>query len=275
VENSSESKNSSGLNIIAIIKQVPDMKTVKFNVEEGKVDRSSAGVEINPFDLNALEAAVQIKETLGGTVTAISMGPPQAESALQEAVVRGADKGILLTDRKFGGADTLATSYTLAKAIEKILGGNYDLIVSGEKTVDGDTGQVGPEVAEHLGIPHVAYVNCVKKCEKEKITVSSEIGNDNYIIEVKLPCLITVTKDANDPRYISFGKKARAKNIEIKKCTIDDITKDDHDKFGIKGSPTWVFKIVVPPEKAGGGKIFTGSSEEVVQKLLNEMEEIL
>ncbi len=267
-----ENKKPNGPNIIVLVKQVPDMKSVKFNVDEGKVDRSSAGVEINPFDLNALEAAALMKEKIGGTVIAISMGPPQAESALQEAVVRGADRGILLTDRRFGGADTLATSYTLARAINKIVGGKYDLIISGEKTVDGDTGQVGPEVAEHLGIPHVSYVNEIRGVEHGKITVSAEIGNDNQLIEIKFPGMITVTKDVNEPRYISFSKKARAKNIVIQKYSIEDIAEGNYEKFGIIGSPTWVFKIAVPREKAGNGKIFSGTAQEAVQKLLAEFE---
>jgi electron transfer flavoprotein beta subunit len=274
MESSNIENKNAGLNIIVLIKQVPDMNNVKFNVEEGKIDRSSAGVEINPFDLNALEAAAQIKDKVGGTVNALSMGPPQAESALQEAMVRGADRGILLTDKKFGGADTLATSYTLAKAIKKIVG-NYDLVITGEKTVDGDTGQIGPEVAEHLGIPHVSYVNSIKKCEKEKITVSFEIGNSNYIIEIKFPGLITVTKDINEPRYVSSSKKARAKKLQVEKYTMNDIDDYNEDKFGVKGSPTWVFKIVIPPENTGNGKIFVGSHEETAQKLLNELEGIL
>ncbi len=145
------------MRIIVPIKQVPDMNQVRFEVDRGRVDRSSAGVEINPFDLNALEAAVQIKEDMGGTVTAISMGPHQAESSLRDALARGADDAVLLENRKFAGADTLATSYTIACAIRKL--GAFDLILCGEKTVDGDTGQVGPEIAEHLNIPHIAYVS--------------------------------------------------------------------------------------------------------------------
>ena len=145
------------MRIVVPIKQVPDMTEVKFDVEKGRVDRSSAGAEINPFDMNALETAVQVKEKLGGTISAVSMGPPQAEAALRDALSRGVDEAVLLVDKAFAGADTLATSYTLAVAIKKM--GEFDLIVCGEKTVDGDTGQVGPEIAEHLDIPHVAYVS--------------------------------------------------------------------------------------------------------------------
>ena len=260
--------------IVVLVKQVPDMNNVKFNVEEGKVDRSSADVEINPFDLNAIEAAVQIKEKIGGRVVAISMGPPQAESALQEAIVRGADRGILLTDRKFGGADTYATSYTLACAIKKLVGA-YNLVIAGEKTVDGDTGQVGPEVAEHLGIPHISYVHNIKACDKEKITVLHEAGNSNYLSEIKFPGLITVTKDVNEPRYVSFSKKARAKSLRVDKYGIAEISEGEEGKFGVMGSPTQVFKIVIPPEKVGTGKIFKGPPGETAQKLVDELAGLL
>lgn len=277
VSNPDVAKNamaSKGPNILVLVKQVPDMDKVKFDTERGKIDRSSAKGEINPFDLNALEVAVQMKEKLGGTVTAISMGPPQAESALKDALARGSDRVILLTDQRFGGADTLATSYTLASAIRKI--GTFDLIICGEKTVDGDTGQVGPEVAEHLGIPHIAYVSEIKDYEKEKLTVVSRIGESNYLLEIRSPGLITVTKDVNEPRYLSLSKKLKAEKVKIEIWDFNDLANiADLEKVGIKGSPTQVHKITIPSEEGKRGKIFRGRPEETVEKLVDEIEELI
>lgn len=265
---------SEKLNTMVLVKQVPEMGKVKFDTEKGKIDRSSARGEINPFDLNALEVAVQMKEKLGGTITVISMGPPQAESSLKEALARGLDRAILLTDKKFAGADTLATSFTLASAIRKI--GNFDFIICGEKTVDGDTGQVGPEVAEHLGIPHVAYVSEIKDYGKEKLTVVSEIGENNYLMEIKSPGLITVTKDVNEPRYLSFGKKLKARKLKIETWDFNDLADvSDEEKFGVKGSPTMVYGITIPPEKGKRGKILRGRPEETAKKLLDEIGEVV
>ncbi|MEM2189160.1 MAG: electron transfer flavoprotein subunit beta/FixA family protein, partial [Nitrososphaerota archaeon] len=186
-----------GLRIIVLIKQVPDIEKVRFDVETGRIDRSSAPAETNPFDLHALEAGLQIKEKLGGSVTVISMGPRQAESSLKDALARGADRAILLTDPRLAGADTIATAKALAAAIRKL--GEFDLILCGEKTVDGDTGQVGPEVAELLGIPHAAYVCEIREIAHEWIKVVSDMG-DKYLYELKLPALLTVTRELNSPR---------------------------------------------------------------------------
>ena len=277
VSNSGAAKNvmvSRGPIIIVLVKQVPEMDKVKFDTEKGKIDRSSAKGEVNPLDLNALEAAIQMKEKLGGTVTAISMGPPQAESALRDVLARGLDRAILLTDRRFGGADTLATSYTLASAIRKI--GKFDFVICGEKTVDGDTGQVGPEVAEHLGIPHVAYVSEIKDYGKEKLTVVSQIGENNYLLEIKSPGLITVTKDVNKPRYLSLSKKLKTEKLKIDIWDFNDLANiADVEKVGIKGSPTQVHKITIPSEKGRRGKIFREAPEETVKKLVDEIEEII
>jgi len=185
------------LNIIVLIKQVPEIEKVKFDYEKDQLDRSSAGAVINPFDLNALEAAVQLKEKIGDIVTALSIGPKQAEESLRDALARGADRAVLLTDARFAGAGTLATSYTLASAIKKL--GASDLIVCGKKMIDGDTAQVGPEVVEFLGIPHVAYVEEIRDIKENRIVVKSKMGENYYIIEPDFPGLITVTKDVNTP----------------------------------------------------------------------------
>lgn len=259
------------ISIVVPIKQVPDMGRVKFNTETGTVDRTSAPGEINPFDLNALEAAVQIKGKLGGTVTTISMGPPQAESSVRDTLSRGADRGILLVDRAFAGADTLATSYTLASAIRKV--GNFDLIICGEKTVDGDTGQVGPEIAEWLDIPHVAYVSEIKEIG-EKFTVVCDLEGDRYSIESRLPLLITVTKDINIPRLPAFADKLKARKAEIEKWTAEGLSSvADPSRFGLKGSPTRLNKVIVPSEEGRKGEIFRGSTAETTAKIIDAFEE--
>ncbi len=253
------------------MKYVPDIEKVKFDTKTGRIDRSSAPGETNPFDLNALETAVQIKEKLGGTITVISMGPPQAEFCLRDALSRGADRAILLSDVKFAGADTLATSYTLACAIKKI--GYFDLIICGEKTVDGDTGQVGPELAEHLGIPHVAYVSELREVSKDKIFVVCDMEDAYYLVEVRLPALITVTKDINTPRLPSLKAKLRARKAEIEIWSAEDLSGiGDVSRFGISGSPTSVYKVAFPEIGKKGCKILKGESavEEIIGVLEKE-----
>ena len=250
------------MKIIVLIKQVPDIQRVKFDVEKGRIDRSSAKAEINPFDLNALETAVQIKDIVGGKITTLCMGPPQAESALRNALARGADEAILVEDEKFAGSDALATSYTLSCAIKKL--GDFDLIVCGEKTVDGDTGQVGPEVAENLNIPHACYVSKIESVSGGKTRVVSEMEGGSYLMQLKLPCLITVTKDINTPRLPKLKDKLEAKKSEIKVWHASDLSDvADENRFGAKGSPTMVQRIVVPTETFRKGLIFREISEGV------------
>lgn len=253
--------------VVVLIKHVPDIEKVRFDIETGRIDRSSAPGEINPFDLNAIEVAVQLKEKFGGTVTAISMGPPQAESSLRDAIARGVDRAILLTDHRFAGADTLATSYTLASAVRKI--GRYDLIVCGEKTVDGDTGQVGPEVAEHLGIPHVAYVCEIREVYRDRLLVVSDMG-DKFLIEVRFPALITVTKDINTPRLPSLRDILKARKAKIEVWDADALSGFiDMSRIGLLGSRTQVFKIVIPSEEHRRGVILRGTDS--ISKLVEAL----
>lgn len=256
------------MNIIVLVKQVPDMEKVKFDREAGRIDRSSAGTEINPFDLNALEAAFQISEGLNGKVTALSMGPAQAEDALREAMARGADEGILLSDVKFGGSDVKATSNILSSAIKKIE--QYDLIIAGIQTVDGDTGQVGAEVAGYLNIPHISNVDEIKKYSEEEIEVTSSIWESQYLKRGKYPLLITVTKDVNVPRLPSFKNKMKARKAEITKWGYEEL-KDvlDASNMGIKGSPTKVKKIEVPHQLTRQGKLYKDDNEKAVEEILN------
>lgn len=246
------------LDIVVPVKEVPDIEKVKFDTKQGRVDRRSAKAEINPFDINALEAAAQIKEKLGGTITVISMGPPSAESTLREALARGADRAILVTGKGFAGADTLATSYTLATAVRKA--GSFDLVICGEKTVDGDTGQVGPELAEHLNIPQITYVSELVEVAEDKIVVVSEISGGSFLMEAKLPVLITVTKDINKPRTPSLQDRLKARESKVEVWREADALADvaDVTKFGASGSATRVFKVIVPSEKGRKGEIFHG-----------------
>jgi len=253
------------MKIVVPIKQVPDMSQVKFDNEQGRVDRNSAGVEINPFDLNALEAAVQIKEKGDSSIIAISMGPLSAESTLKDALARGADEAILLSDNVFSGSDTLATSYIISSAIKKL--GDFDLIICGEKTVDGDTGQVGPEIAEHLGIPHVSYVSAIKAI-RPKLIVSYEMNNTRYTVESGFPVLITVTKDINTPRLPAFSDKMKARKAVIQRRNSNDLIPDiTTDRVGVKGSPTRVYKVTIPSEDERKGRIFRDSLEDAVKEV--------
>ncbi len=255
-----------GMHVIVPIKPVPDISRVRFDIKRGVIDRSSSLLEINPLDLHALEVALQIKDNIGGKVTVIAMAPPHGDRALRDALARGADRAILLSDIKFAGADTLATSYTLASAIRKLA--PFDLIICGEKTIDGDTGQVGPEIAEHLGIPHVAYVISVKNIDKNKIVVTSDLGDLYCEFEITLPALLTVTKDVNTPRQPKLKDLLKARKAKIEIWNAESLSNiADIDKLGLKGSPTRVVKIEFPKDtNKRKGVIFSGSDS--VEKLI-------
>ena len=245
------------MHIIVLVKQVPDVEKAQFLKDKGWVDRASADSEINPFDLNAIEAAQQMKEKLGATVTAISMGPAPAEAVLKEAIARDADRGILLTDEKFAGADTLATSRALAAAIRKV--GDFDLILCGEKTVDGDTSQVGPSVAERLGLPHLSFVSEISEVAEDKITVVAETASGSLVLESGYPLLIAGTKDLNIPRLPTLKDKLRARKAEVEKWSAADLADmADPSGFGYEGSATRVDSISVPPEKKRKGEVLKG-----------------
>jgi electron transfer flavoprotein beta subunit len=247
------------LHIVVLAKQVPDIERVRFDENTNWVDRGSADAEINPFDLNAIEAAQQLKEQLGATVTVISMGPPAAEAVLRECIARNADRGILLTDDKLKGADTLATSYALAGAIKKV--GAFDLILCGEKTVDGDTSQIGPQVAERLGIPHMSFVSAISDAAEDKIVVTVETASGSVKAESPFPVLITCTKELNTPRLPSLKDKMRARKTETEKWGVADLADvAEPSRLGAEGSPTKVESIVVPPEKKRKGVSIKGEN---------------
>ena len=192
------------MKIIVLMKQVPNTNEVKIDPKTGTLIREGVPSIINPDDKNALEEALKIKEEKGGSVTVLTMGPPQADFALREALAMGADEAILLTDRVFAGADTWATSLALAKAIQKI--GEYDLIFAGRQAIDGDTAQVGPEIAEHLGLPQVTYVRKVVSLEGNKVVVERALEDGYEVIECQLPAVLTAIKELNVPRYPSVNE---------------------------------------------------------------------
>ncbi len=247
------------MNIVVLVKIVPDIEKVTFNVENGTVNRASAPQEINPFDLNALEEAVKIKEEAGGRVTVVCMGPPEAKEALKDALARGADRAVLLSDKKLAGSDTLATSYALSCAIKKL--GEFDLILCGEKTTDGDTGQVGAETAEHLGIPHAYYVSRLS-IEGKNAVVHSEMENRLLVMEFPLPMLVSVTKDINAPRLPSLKSKLASRKKEVEVWSAADLGADE-TRLGFPGSPTMVYKVTFPTEEGRKGLIFKDTTEGI------------
>lgn len=238
------------MKIVVCIKQVPDTNEVRIDPVTGTLVREGVPSIINPDDKNGLEEALRLKDETGAHVTVVTMGPPQAEKALREALSMGADEAILLTDRAFAGADTWATSLTLARAIEKI---GYDVIFAGRQAIDGDTAQVGPEIAEHMNLPQVTYVEKLDYANGEfKVKRALEDGYET--IKVKAPCLLTCIKELNDPRYMNVGDIFKCYGKEIKMMTVNDIDVDKNE-MGLKGSPTKVKKTFTRGPKGQGEKV--------------------
>ena len=239
------------MKIIVCIKQVPGIMDVKINPETNTLIREGVSSIINPFDMYAIEEALLLKEKFGGKITVISLGPPQAINALKEAVGMGADEAIQLSDRAFAGSDSWATAYTLALAIKK--SGEFDIILCGKQAIDGDTGQVGPGIASQLGITQLTYVFKIIKMEPEigKIIVERLLEEGREIVEARLPALLTVVKDINQPRATSLFHIRRAAQLQIPTWTADDLPGADLSKLGLKGSPTQVVKISSPPQHEG------------------------
>ena len=257
------------MKIVVCIKQVPDSTDVKINPETNTLVREGVASISNPFDEFALEEALLTKEKYGGEVHVISMGPPQAVDVLKNALAVGADKVYLVSDRAFAGADTLATAYTLAKTIESI--GGADLVICGKQAIDGDTAQVGPGIATRLGIPQLTYVSKVREIsvEKKKIVVERLLEDGKEVVESSLPALMTVVKDINEPRLPSLLGIKKAAKAQIPTLTAKDISVDEN-RIGLKGSPTWVWKIF-SPEARGGGEILKGELTQVVPLLVNKL----
>lgn len=256
------------MDIVVCVKQVPDTNEVKIDPEEGTLIREGVPSIINPEDKNGIEAAVKLKEEHGGTVTVISMGPPQAKEALKEALAMGADEAILLSDRAFAGSDTLATAYTLTKGIEQLA--NYDLIFCGREAIDGDTAQVGPQIAENLGIPQVTYATEFD-LEGDKAEVKRKLEDGYSIVETELPMLVTVLEAINEPRYPSIKGIIDAHHKqEVKVWGVDDLGDVDTDKLGLDGSPTQVRDTFVPTHEKKG-EILEGKPEEKANELIDKL----
>lgn len=252
------------MNIIVCIKQVPDTTEVRINPETNTLVREGVASIINPFDLYALEEGVRLREARGGKVTVISMGPPQVEAALRETIALGADEAVLLCDRAFAGADTWATSYTLARAISRLE--HFDLVICGKQAIDGDTAQVGPGIATLLDIPQAACVRKIIDISGETIRLERMVEEGYEVIEGRLPMLITVVKDINQPRLPSLKGKLKAKKTEIPVWGAEALEADP-ERLGLKGSATQVVRIFSPPAR-GGGELFTGEAAEAAAGLV-------
>ncbi len=255
------------MKIVVCVKQVPDTTEVKINPETNTLIREGVASILNPFDLYAVEEGIRLKEKFGGSLTVLSMGPPQVAQALRETIGMGADEAVLLSDRAFAGSDTLATAYALAKGIEKI--SDVDLIICGKQAIDGDTAQVGPEIAENLKIPHITYVKKINEINDDKM-IAERMNETGYEqLEMPLPALITVVKEINEPRIPSLKGMMRAKKAQVTIWSATDIAAEP-DQIGLNGSPTWVQRIFIPEIKCHG-EFIDGTPEEQVVCLVRSL----
>lgn len=251
------------MNFIVCVKQVPGTNEVKMNKETNTIIREGVESIINPFDTYAIEEAVRLKEKVGGTVTALSMGIPSVEKMLKDIIALGADEAVLLSDRAFAGSDSLATSYALSMAVRKL--NAYDLIICGKQASDGDTAQVGPGLAEKLGIPHTTYVRKIEEIREGYIRCQRMTDDGYETVEMILPALITVVKEINEPRLPSLKGLMRSKKYQVTTWTAEDIGAEK-SKCGLSGSPTQVIKTFVP-EHDVRSELFTGTVEEQAKQL--------
>lgn len=252
------------MKIIVCMKQVPAGTKVDIDPETGAMKRMSGETRTNPYDLFALESALCLREKLGGSVTVLTMGPPQAESMMRDAYTMGADDAVILSDRKFAGADVLATSYALAQGIQ-VLGG-ADLIICGRQTTDGDTAQVGPAIAEHLTIPHAAWVSEILGADEESIQVRQDLVSVSQVSSLPFPCLITVDRDLCVPRLPSYLLKRATASRPVRVLGFGDLPDQDMSRYGLVGSPTSVERMFAPPETEKQVYL-SGSAAEKANKL--------
>lgn len=256
------------MKIIVCVKQVPDTTEIKIDPVKGTLIRDGVPSIMNPDDKGGLELALRLKDQHGAHVTVISMGPPQADVILREAFAMGADRAILLSDRKFAGADTLATSYALSGLCRTL---DYDLIIAGRQAIDGDTAQVGPELAEHLDLPQITYVADAKRLDNGNLLVHKENEDSVQVLEVEGKCLLTVLASAFEPRYMSVNGIMKAYEREVEVWGADKIDVDE-SKLGLAGSPTKVFKSFPKALKAPG-EVHEVSEEEAVELIVNKLKE--
>jgi electron transfer flavoprotein beta subunit len=255
------------MNIVVCLKQVPGTTEVKIDPQTNTLIRQGIENIINPFDTYALEEGVRLKEKHSGKVTVITMGPPQADSALREAVSLGADEAVLLSDRAFAGADTWATAYTLSRAITKI--NDYDVIICGRQTIDGDTGQVGPELAEMLDIPFVAYVSNIEEIKDKYLRVRRMVEEGHEVIETTMPAVITVAKEINVPRLPSLRGIMKSKSAKIETWGVNELGVNP-SMVGLAGSSTQVIKIFFP-HRVHQAELLTGNLEQQVETLVDRL----
>ncbi len=257
------------MHIVVCIKQVPDTTNVRINPKTNTLMREGVESIVNPFDEYALEEGLRLKDAVGAKVTVVTMGPPQATVVLREALARGADDAYLVSSRAFGGADTLATSYTLSMAIRKICDGKApDLVLFGKQAIDGDTAQVGPGVSEFLEVPLVTYVKSIKASGRS-FTVVSVMDDGEHVIEGSFPCVMTVLKEATTPRYAPLAGWRKAAKAEI--GVLDEKALGaDPIRIGLAGSPTKVVTIFPPPTKGGGEKVDARSDAEAGARAIAE-----
>ena len=262
-------KEGTGVKIVVCVKQVPDTKGgVKFK-PDGTLDRNAMLSIMNPDDKAGLEAALRIKDEQGAEVTVVTMGMPKAEDVLREAIAMGADKGVLVTDPRLGGADTWATSQTIAAAIRKL---DYDLIITGRQAIDGDTAQVGPQISEHLGIPVISYAEEIK-VEGDSIVVKRQYDDRHHILKAQLPCLITALSELNEPRYMTPGGIFDAFEQEITVWNRDDLDTLEDGNVGLKGSPTQIAKASDKVAKGAGEKVVLDTANESADYIFNKLAE--
>jgi electron transfer flavoprotein beta subunit len=256
------------MNILVCIKQVPETNKVEVDPNTGVLKRNGVASKMNPYDLYAIETALMIRGEKGGLVSVITMGPSQAVDVVRESFALGVDRGALISDRKFGGADVLATSYTISQGIEKL--GKFDLILCGKQTTDGDTAQVGPEVAEWLNIPSVSNVSKIINVEDNFIVVETDMDNDLVITKLEFPCLLSVDKDIFMPRLPSYVKKLDTKDRKITMISLEDLNDREEKHYGLNGSPTQVQRIF-PPDINHNQEIWTGSGKKLANQLFSKL----
>ena len=259
------------MHFIVCIKQVPEGTEVEIDEEKGILKREGVDSKLNVYDAYALEAAVVLKETYGGTVTVLSMGPMQASEVIREAYTLGADDGYLLSDRKFAGADTLATSYALSEAIRHLP--SADVIFCGMQTTDGDTAQVGPGIAELLELPHASYVSKIGAIRDGHIELEADMGDGIEELQIELPCLLTITKDLNQPRLPSYKLKKVTEGKEVHVWDSKRLAGANLEYLGLDGSPTQVERIF-PPPKAQTKELWEGNPQELSQRFYAKLKEL-
>lgn len=259
------------MKIIVCIKQVPDTSEVKLDPKTNTLIRDGVPSIINPDDKSGIEAALRIKEQVGGTVTVVCMGPPQADVAIREALAMGCDDGILISGREFGGSDTLATSTIIAAGIKTL---DYDLIITGRQAIDGDTAQVGPQIAEHLGLPQVSYAEDIQVENENSIIVKRQYEDRYQKVRIKTPCVITALTELAEPRYMSVSGTVDAYAKEIKVLGFDELKdKLNPEHIGLKGSPTNVVQSFTKQAKGAGTVLKNASADEAVKAIIAKLEE--